>query len=196
MVGTYAVVYSLTAKAHPDLPVAAANFSFTPGTSPEALLAGIAAYHAWTPSIIDQGATLLAFGSAASFSIGPIIAPGMPLPSLRQALKTLTDTLDALGVGYDAPNVQLFQGYWPAAQALMPPVPVGTSLYGGRLVPRSVVLGNPRGLVRVLKDVTGGAEGVSYATLGVNVNRSVAGEVENAVLPAWRTALLDVVLAV
>jgi len=61
----------------------------------------------------------------------------------------------------------------------MPPVPVGTSLYGGRLVPRSVVLGNPRGL------------------LGVNVDRSVVGEeVDNAVLPAWREALLDVVLVV
>jgi len=47
--GTYAVVYSLTAKAHPDLPVAAANFSFTPGNSQETLLAGIAAYHAGRP---------------------------------------------------------------------------------------------------------------------------------------------------
>jgi len=79
----------------------------------------------------------------------------------------------------------------------MPPVPVGTSLYGGRLVPRSVVLGNPRGLVGVLGNVTGGGEGVSYATLGVNVDRSVVGEeVDNAVLPAWREALLDVVLVV
>lgn len=120
----------------------------------------------------------------------------MPLSSLKQAIKTLTDKLDALGVGYDAPNVQLFEGYWPAAQALMPPIAVGTSLYGGRLVPRSVVLGNPPRLAGVLKDITGGGEGVSYAILGLNVNRSVTGEVENAVLPAWRTALLDVVLAV
>jgi len=35
---------------------------------------------------------------------------------------------------------------------------------------------------------------VSYATLGVNVDRSVTGEVDNAVLPVWREALLDVVL--
>jgi hypothetical protein len=194
--GTYAVVYSLTAKAHPDLPIAAANFSFTPGTSQAALLAGIAAYHAWAPSLIDQGATILAFGSAASFSIGPIIAPGLPLATLTEEITALTDKLNALGVGYALPNVQLFPGYWPAAQALMPPVPVGTSLYGGRLIPRSVVLENGQGLVDVLGDITGGGEGVSYATLGVNVNRSVAGEVDNAVLPAWREALLDVVLVV
>jgi len=120
----------------------------------------------------------------------------MPLATLTEEIKTLTDKLDALGVKYAAPNVQLFSGYWPAAQALMPPVPVATSLYGGRLVPRDVVLENPRGLVGVLRDVTGEGEGVSYASLGVNVNRSVAGEVDNAVLPAWREALLDVVLVV
>jgi len=198
--GTYAIVYSLTAKAHADLPVATANFSFTPSTMSSATFsAGIAAYHAWAPSIIDLGATLLAFGSHASFSIGPIIAPGMPLSTLRTAINVLTQTLDTLGVKYSAPTVQLFSGYWPAAQALMPPLPVGTSLYGGRLIPRDVVLGYGRGVVDVFANITSGKEGVSYATLGLNVNRSGKGEgvgVENAVLPAWRAALLDVVLAV
>jgi len=81
----------------------------------------------------------------------------------------------------------------------MPPLPVGTSLYGGRLIPRDVVLGYGRGVVDVFANITSGKEGVSYATLGLNVNRSGKGEgvgVENAVLPAWRAALLDVVLAV
>jgi len=51
--------------------------------------------------------------------------------------------------------------------------------------------------VDVLGDITGGGKGVSYATLGLNVNRSVVGEeVDNAALPAWREALLDVVLVV
>lgn len=53
-------------------------------------------------------------------------------------------------------------------------------------VPRAVVLGNGRGLVDVLAGITGGGEGVSYAVLGVNVDGSVAGGVEKAVLLAWR----------
>jgi len=95
-------------------------------------------------------------------------------------------------VRYASPAVQRFPGYWPAAQALMPPIPVSTSLYGRHLTPRTVVLENPHGVVDVLREIT---SGVSYATLGVNLNRSVTGEVDNAVLPAWREALFDMVPA-
>lgn len=156
----------------------------------------MAAYHAWAPSIIDQGATPLAFGSNITFGVGPIVAPGWPLSKLKDEMKTLTLELDKLGINYTTPYFELFPGYWPAAQKMMPYVGVGIDLYGGRLIPRDVVQNNAKGLVDVFRNITGDNDGVVYSTLGVNLNRSTTGDVENAVLPAWRTALLDMVLAV
>lgn len=192
--GTYGVVWSLTAKAHIDIPVSAANISWTnDGISQDAFFKALGAYHIWAPSVIDRGAMPLGFGSNTTFAVGPITAPGMPLAELKDLVKSLTDSLDKLGVNYTPPYFELFPGYVPSFKKMMPPVPVGVSLYGGRLIPRSVVTENPEGLVAAFKDVTDA--GVSYSTGGINVNRTVTGDVYNSVLPAWRTNIYDIVLA-
>ena len=196
--GTYAVVYSLTAKAHPDIPVAAGNLSFaSDGTSQDIFFDAVAAYHAWVPSIVDQGVTVLASGSNTTFAIGPIIAPGWSLAELRTSVRSLTDKLDELGVKYSPPFSEVFPGYWPAMQRLMFDVSVGNELYGGRLIPRSVVRDNAKAVVDVLRNITNHG-GVTYSSIALNLNRTVTGKAvgENAVLPAWRDALLDIVLAV
>ena len=188
-------MYSLTAKAHPDIPVAGANLSFTSaGIGADKFWDAIAVYHEWVPSIVDQGATPLAFGSNTSFTIGPVIAPGMPLATLEQNIKRLTIEFDDMGVNYTTLFFELFPGYWPAAQKLMPPLDVNVDLYGGRLIPRSVVENNPKGVVDAFRNITNHGN-VIYSSLGVNLNSSVTGPVDNAVLPAWRNALLDMVFA-
>ena len=193
--GTYGIVYSMTAKAHPDLPVSGANLSFTSADNgADRFWDAIAVYHKWAPQIVDQGATPLVFGSNTSFTIGPIIAPGSPLDLLKASVKNLTDQLDAMGVSYTAPYFELFPGYWPAAQKMIPYLGVDTSLYGGRLIPRSVVEENPKGLVDVFRNITNHAQ-VSYATLAMRLDERTTGKVNNAVLPAWREALLDSVFA-
>ncbi|KAL8718368.1 MAG: hypothetical protein Q9225_004485 [Loekoesia sp. 1 TL-2023] len=193
--GTYGVVWSLTAKAHEDIPVSGANISWTnDGMSSETFYNAIAAYHAWVPTVVDAGAMSLAFGSNTSFAVGPITAPGMPVDTLKTMMKPLTDSLDKLKINYTPPYFEQFPNYLSEFRAMMPPVAVAYAQYGGRLIPRSVVLNNPGGLMDAYKKITN--DGALFTTVGLNVNRSVSGDVYNAVLPAWRTTLLDVVVSI
>ena len=192
--GTYGVVWSLTAKAHIDIPVSAANISWTnDGISQDVFFNALGAYHTWAPSVIDRGAMPLGFGTNTTFAVGPITAPGMPLAELQELMKSLTDSLDKLGVNYTPPYFELFPGYLPSFKKMMPPIPVGLQLYGGRLIPRSVVTEDPEGLVAAFRDITD--TGVTYSTGGINVNRTVTGDVYNSVLTARRTNIYDIVLA-
>ncbi|KAL8724282.1 MAG: hypothetical protein Q9181_006896 [Wetmoreana brouardii] len=193
--GTYGVVWSLTAKAHKDIPVSAANISWAKeGNDQETYYDAIAAYHSWLPAVVDAGAMSLAFGTNRTFVVGPITAPGVPVDELKAMMKPLTESLDKLKVNYTPPYFEQFAGYLPEFRAMMPPVMVAVGQYGGRLIPRSVVQNNPKGLMDAFKRITD--DGVTMTTVGVNVDASVAGDVYNAVLPAWRSTLLDVVLQV
>ena len=191
--GTYGVVWSLTAKAHIDIPVAAANISWTnEGVSQDAFFEALGAYHTWAPTVIDRGAMALGFGTNTTFAISPITAPGMPLSELQELMKPLTDSLDNLGIKYTTPYFELFPGYLPSFQKMMMYITVGVGLYGGRLIPRSVVEENPKGLVAAFRDVTNA--GALFSSVGINVNSTVTGDVYNSVLPAWRTNVYDIAL--
>ena len=78
----------------------------------------------------------------------------------------------------------------------MSDVSVDHELYGGRLMPRSVVRDRAKAVVDVLRNITNHG-GVTYSSIALNLNGPVAGKAvgENAVLPAWRDALLDIVHA-
>ncbi|KAL8977429.1 MAG: hypothetical protein Q9205_006767, partial [Flavoplaca limonia] len=192
--GTYGIVWSLTAKAHIDIPVAGANVSWTnEGISQETFSKSVAAYHAWTTTVVDAGAMSLGFGSNVSFSVGPITAPGVTAEELSKLLQPLLDQLRDLGVNYTTPVIRQFPGYLEQYNAMMPELDVAVAQYGGWLLPRSVVLDNPDGLAAAYENITNGGAG-GFTSVALNVNRSVAGDVYNAVNPAWRTTLLDVII--
>lgn len=192
--GTYGIVWSLTAKAHVDVPVSGANVSWTnEGISQETFSKSVAAYHAWTATVVDAGAMSLGFGSNTTFDVGPVTAPGVSAEKLAALLQPLLDKLRDLGVNYTTPVVRQFPGYLEQFKAMMPFLEVAIAQYGGWLLPRSVVLDNPDGLAAAYANITnGGAAG--FTSVALNVNRSVVGDVYNAVNPAWRTALLDVII--
>ncbi|KAL8963039.1 MAG: hypothetical protein Q9193_000645 [Seirophora villosa] len=192
--GTYGIVWSLTAKAHVDVPVSGANVSWTnEGISQETFSKSVAAYHAWTATVVDAGAMSLGFGSNTTFDVGPVTAPGVSAEQLAALLQPLLDKLRDLGVNYTTPVVRQFPGYLEQFKAMMPFLEVAIAQYGGWLLPRSVVLDNPDGLAAAYANITnGGAAG--FTSVALNVNQSVVGDVYNAVNPAWRTALLDVII--
>ncbi|KAL8729515.1 MAG: hypothetical protein Q9166_004687 [cf. Caloplaca sp. 2 TL-2023] len=192
--GTYGIVWSLTAKAHIDIPVSGANVSWTnQGISQEAFFKSVAAYHAWTASAVDAGAMSLGFGTNTSFGVGPITAPGVSAAELATLLHQLLDELQKLGVTHTTPVVRQFPGYLEQFNAMMPQFTVAVLQYGGWLLPRSVVLDDPDGLAAAYANITNGGA-AAFTTVALNVNKTVAGDVYNAVNPAWRTALLDVVV--
>ncbi|KAL8845786.1 MAG: hypothetical protein Q9221_009076 [Calogaya cf. arnoldii] len=192
--GTYGIVWSLTAKAHIDIPVSGANVSWTnDGISQETFFKSVAAYHAWTPTVVDAGAMSLGFGSNTSFGVGPITAPGVSAEKLATLLQPLLDQLHTLGVNHTTPVVRQFPGYLDQFNDMMPELAVAVVQYGGWLIPRSVVLDNPDGLTAAYANITNSGAG-SFSSVALNVNRSVTGDVHNAVNPAWRNTLLDVII--
>lgn len=70
---------------------------------------------------------------------------------------------------------------------------MGIAQYGGRLVPRSTVFTQNDELTAAVRNIT--ENGVLFIGVGVNVSSPlITSGVSNAVLPAWREALVHVTL--
>ncbi|KAL8848121.1 MAG: hypothetical protein Q9221_006841 [Calogaya cf. arnoldii] len=176
--GTYGVVASLTVKAHPELMTSAANLTFaTAGSSPESFWNAVSVFHESIPSIVDAGAYAAFLLSSDYFALMPVQAPGISKAQLQRLLdpkhsedwsKKISDT------SYDPPwNVSQYQ-------------------IGGRLIPRTLVEDNLRGLIKAEREILDSSPGIIIS--GVCVNVSVANPAVNSVNPYWRTALFDAVI--
>ncbi len=190
--GSYGVVWSLTAKAHKDVLVSGANLTFTnEGISQDTFYAGIAAYHALLAPIINAGAMSISFFTNDSFMISPLTAPGISKADLARLLQPFLSNLQKLGIKYTH-TIRQFSGYLPQLTAMETHIQVGVAQYGCRLIPRSVIEKNNDGLMAAFRKIV--EDGASVTTISLNVSVAVAGDVYNAVLPAWRETLLDVVV--
>ena len=191
--GTYAIAISLTAKAHQDMPVSGANLTFTSdGVSQDTFYDAVSAYHATLPTLVDEGAMSVWYFTNQSFSISPLTAPGVSGQRLGELLKPFLDTLDNFGIKYQH-VIRDFPSYVDEYYGMQLPIPVGTVQYGGRLIPRSVVQNNNSELTAAYRYIN--EQGAQFIGVGINVSQKVAGNVDNAVLPAWRDALIDTVIA-
>lgn len=190
--GTYGVVWSLTSKAHKDIPVSATNLTFTnEGVSQDTFWAAIAAYHTLLPQLVDVGVMSSAGITNNSFSVIPLVGPGISKEQLTNLLEPFLATLRKSGIKFEGEILQ-FPGYLVQYTTLQQPVPVGVTQLGGRLIPRSVVEKNNEELMAVFRNIV--EKGAYVNTLALNVSAKVAGDVYNAVLPAWRDALISVVV--
>ena len=191
--GTYGVVLSLTAKIHDDVPTVGANLTFNrTSQSSDAFYDAIFTYHASLPAIVDLGAMSLSFISNESFRLSPLTAPGLSVETVAELLTPLMRKLEELNIPYDH-HIEQFPGYLQEFHAMQAPIPVATDQYAGRLIPRSVVLHNNSVLTDAIRFIVEeGAAG--WTTVALNVSKAVAGDVYNAVNPAWRETLLDTVL--
>lgn len=190
--GTYGVVWSLTSKAHKDTPVSATNLTFTnEGVSQDTFWAAIAAYHAFLPGLVDVGVMSSAGMTNTTFSVIPLIGPGISKEQLASLLEPFLDTLRKSGINFTA-EIYQFPGYFSQYTTMQKPVPIGVTQVGGRLIPRSVVENNNEELIVVFRYII--EHGAYVNTIALNVSKKVAGDVYNAVLPAWRDALFSVVI--
>jgi hypothetical protein len=72
-------------------------------------------------------------------------------------------------------------------------IEVGIAQYGGRLIPRSTVFNNNDALTATVRNIT--ENGVLFIGVGVNVSSpAINSGVSNAVLPAWRDAVVHATL--
>lgn len=190
--GTFGVVVSLTSKAHKDVMTSGALLNFTnAGVGADTFYKAVSSYHSHLTPLVDAGAMATEVFTNTTFNLMPVTAPGLNETELRALLKPFTDDLTSLGIKYDL-TVKQFKGYLEDYNTMFGPILVGIAQYGGRLIPRSVVEKNNTALTAALRNVT--EEGATAIIVGTNVSKKVSGDVDNAVLPAWRETLLDVVL--
>ena len=199
--GTYGVVWSLTARAHPTVPVSAFNLTFTTdgnkNMSAEKFDHFVELYNQFVPSLVDAGIMSLLFLRKSSFSLTPVTAPDIPVAKLVQMMKPFTDALDKEGVNYISAATQ-FDTYLDSFRSMMPVISSGVDQLGGYLIPRSVVQdkkqpGSNKALTKALRHILND-DGL-IGLVGLNVSRETSGpDSPNAVLPAWRETIYHVVL--
>ncbi|KAJ5735098.1 FAD linked oxidase N-terminal [Penicillium malachiteum] len=190
--GTYGIVYSLTSKAHPATPVSGFNLTYTNANiSQDTFYKGVEIFHTHLTTLVDSGAMSIWYYTNTSFMIAPITAPNIPVAKLVQMLNPFMESLEELGIQYTMTANQ-YDTYYSQFKDMQGTIEVGTAQYGGWLVPRSVVEDNNKGLVEAYRWIT--EHGGTFIGVGLNVSKQVSGDVYNAVLPAWREALIDTTL--
>lgn len=136
------------------------------------------------------------FVTGEGFTLTPLHGIGISASQALELLQPFLDTLDGYNITYNLTGPTDFPTYLDEYTTFQLPIEVGTLQYGGRLIPRSVVQENNDGVVDVIRNITQDP-GTLFCGVGVNVNKSIVRgnqDVENAVLPAWRDTLIDVVV--
>ncbi|PIG82789.1 FAD binding domain protein [Aspergillus arachidicola] len=186
--GSYGITWSLTAKAHTGTPVSGYNLSFTnDGMSQDTFYEAVSLWQTVLPSVVDAGAMAVWMFTNTSFMITPLTGPNIPVADLEALVKPFTDGLTKLGITYTTYSKQ-FDSYLEEFNAMQGAIEVATAQYGGWLIPRSVVETNNDGLTAAYRHIT--EDGATFIGVGLNVSKALVGDVDNAVLPAWRETLI------
>ncbi|KAJ7510641.1 hypothetical protein B0H11DRAFT_1701228 [Mycena galericulata] len=187
--GTYGIVWSMTIKAHKDTPIVVATLEFTSeGISADTFWEGIDAYFFRTPLFTMQGAFGLATYTTDFFRLAPLAFPNGTSTAVARLLHPMLNWLDILHIKYKHTLVT-YPGFLNASQSVASVVDytVGTWHFGGRLFPISLWKPEPyRRMRRVVRDIVENG-GITF-DVALRPSMEVAGNPNNAVLPAWREA--------
>ncbi|TPR02971.1 FAD dependent oxidoreductase family protein [Aspergillus niger] len=148
-------------------------------------------YHSLLPTIVDAGAMSIWYFTNTTFYIAPLTGPNIPVQELISLLKPFREGLEEMGIRYTL-YAEQFPTYLSEFNGMMPEIPVGEAQYGGWLIPRSVVRENNTALTAAYRQIT--EDGATFIGVGLNVSKALVGDVDNAVLPAWRDTLIDTTL--
>lgn len=185
--GTYGIVWSMTVKAHKDAPLSFATIEFTSeGLLADTFWAGINTYHASTPAYTAAGGFAIATYTTEMFSLSPLVFPNLSSTDAALLIQPFLKTLDALKIKYTH-SLVTHPGFLSASQSLAS-ISVGTGQFGGRLLPGSLWKdpGSFARMTRVIRDII--EDGGSCFDVALHPSIEVAGNPNNAVLPAWRDA--------
>ncbi|KAK6599174.1 FAD binding domain protein [Botrytis cinerea] len=197
--GTYAVVISLTTKAHVDGIVAGGSFTIN-NTGDARYWSAI---EAWQKHllILDQipGFTTVWGFTSDAFELEFATWPGGDASIMDEALASYKKEIEALNItfaAYETSDRPSFYDHYEHYTGSLPYGPYTTNdIIGGRLIPRSTVQNNATDLISIFKDIisTTGIPATSLRINGIaaNVTHARVGNHvgSNAVLPAWRDSL-------
>ena len=193
--GTYGVVYSLTAKAHPSFSVTGAVISFSAeGSGLDPFFEAVGYYHKLLPGYTAAGGVAIAQITNTSFLLTPLTFPNMTADRVTDMLQPFLNRLDEIGISYhiDITESSTFLEHYKALIEPNPTQLVENAQYGGRFIPLSVIQENNDELTAVVRNIT--QEGVTFVGIGLNASAAVVGDVYNSAHPSWRDAALSVIL--
>ncbi|KAJ6537416.1 FAD binding domain protein [Mycena vulgaris] len=188
--GTYGIVWSVTIKAHKDVPITVATVGFTSENIPaDTFWEGINAFHASTPSYTAAGGFARTAYTTDLFLMKPLFLPNLTSKAAAQLVHPLLSSLAALGINYTH-SLSTYPGFLNATRSIarVEDYRVGIHHFGGRLLPASL-WADPEsfsGMTRVIRELIE-AGGIAF-DVAMRPSLEVAGNPDNAVLPAWRDA--------
>ncbi|KAL1597926.1 hypothetical protein SLS60_008414 [Paraconiothyrium brasiliense] len=199
--GTFGIVTSVTVKAFKDLPVTAASWSFdSTKLGKDKFWAAAKAVLDRSVDYVDNGIyTYLIMaptvnGKDFTFTMQPFFAPNKTTSALNTILAPLQSQLTALNIPF-SPKITEYKGFYPAWQAEFPletQSDVQTA-FGSRLFPRSNFASETGRNVTfaALRQTVEAGQPIIAFNLAPTLARG--GNPDNAVNPAWRTAVLHAI---
>ncbi|KAI0871046.1 FAD binding domain protein [Hypoxylon argillaceum] len=201
--GTYAVVVSVTVKAYKDGVVGGALIQWNKTSdNDENFWKGIEAFHTALPGLVDSGATALYSLTNDSFTVVPVTSPGSTAQQMNALLQPFQAKMKALNISV-ALTITSFPTFLEHFNYYLGPLPTGLPVVNiidvtlsGRLIPRRVVQNatSNAGLIDALKLSVRPGGGFVTGGVAINAAHSVAknNAASNAVLPAWRDAIVTI----
>lgn len=193
--GTYGIVTSLTVKAYESKTVGGAAMQLlASSTTPENYVAIQKKFLELLPAMIDAGAMVVFLIGAPYMVIKPLTVWDSTEAKAREILAPFSDYLVSLNITPPIAYSEL--SYRDHFATYLGPLPQGSFevnryQFGGRLIPRSVVENNTAELAAVLNELAN--DGILLAGSSANYAKR-ADTPDNAVLPAWRTAITQLQL--
>lgn len=192
--GNYGVVVSMTVKSYPDAPVGGAGLQLSAAyTTKDNFYKAIEEFHSLLPAMVDNGTMVVFYYNDKVFLINPVTAYNKTAADVKAILAPFTTVLNNLQIPF-AVSYTDSANYAAHYEKYMGPLPygnIGVSEYqfGSRLIPRSVVENDSATLMAVYRNIT--EAGVLVVGVATDVAAPVkTGGIRNAVLPAWRDALI------
>ncbi|KAF9453476.1 FAD-binding domain-containing protein [Macrolepiota fuliginosa MF-IS2] len=192
--GTYGVVWSITVKTFPNMPVTTVRVLYQPPSQDKAVLdthwQSIGVYLTESPKFVDAGAyhvvafdntlfqVAILFPKKTPEEVDALTQPWMNELQALNITPTITETVQHPTVRNASALVpQIFGGE----------ILTGTSLYGARILPKRL-WESGESLATLFSTLRGIADaGGHIADIAINPTKEIAGNPNNAVLPAFRT---------
>ncbi|KAI3321636.1 FAD-binding domain-containing protein [Xylariaceae sp. AK1471] len=201
--GTYGVVISMTARVFQDGPVSSASFFFSTASagSVDAYWNAIGLFHNRLPALVDQKGIVLSYSvSKDVFILYTVTAPNRTANEVVDLLRPLTSELETAGLslqsmGFNTTESATYAEYYGGSlEPVLAESPI-SPVAGDRFISRANMANNAAGVIKGFQDVTASGN-FTLACVALNVNKShIASAVaDNAVSPAWRSALATCII--
>ncbi|KAI5917047.1 FAD-binding domain-containing protein [Camillea tinctor] len=193
--GVYAIVLSLTTKAHADGPTAGASLAFA-NTDPATYWAALGAFQSHLLVLDEIPGFATSWGmDNRSFSLDVATLPGGSQSDIETALGPFIQQMKDLGLPLTTYNTTMFPSFYTHFQhyTFPPEVYSTNNTILGRLIQRSTVQNRLQSLLDIFREI---AENPSFPAIRIsgnsfNITRDRIPQAPgwNSVLPAWREAL-------